>query len=109
MEIFGLTFGTRDIWFFGIAGTLALTLIGFQLTNATNQKNRFNQAASTFRSKLLALLEGYYPSIHSSEADDYAKIRATISKVESIAADFSHFLRGSTKSKFHAAVKEYWN
>lgn len=107
-----ITFDTTIIFSAGaIVGALAVKIVDHFLAQSRNTEDRkikgFNQAASTFRSKLLALLEGYYPSIHSCGADDYAKIRATIPKVESISADFSHFLRGSAKSKFHAAVKEY--
>jgi hypothetical protein len=58
---------------------------------------------------LLVELEGFYPSIHSLSEKDYIKIRQTIPKVESIAAIFGHFLQGSAKSGFNAAVQKYCN
>jgi len=49
------------MWLLGLAGALVMALIGFLLADTQNRKTRFNQAAATFRSRVLAELEGLYP------------------------------------------------
>lgn len=91
-----------------IGGVLSAAFVGY-ITYRIYKKTRLNQAADVFRSCLLAELEGFYPVIHSWSGADYIKIQQTIPKVENIAAIFGHFLKGSAKSEFNAAVQEYCN
>lgn len=109
MNIFSLTLSTTDLWLLGVCGTVIMTWIGFLLNSTLNRLNRFNQAADLFRTRLLTELERYYPNIHSREEVDYTKLRETIPKVERIAAEFSHFLKGTTKKNFQKTVVEYCN
>lgn len=90
-----------------IAGTILSSVLVAYIGYRTYKKTRFNRASDLFRGKVLAILEGYYPVVHSRDGTDYMKIRETVPKIESIAADFSHFLRGSTKRRFSGAVKQY--
>lgn len=105
MKIFGFTFSARDMWLLGIAGTLALAWIGFHLTNATNRKTRFHQAAATFRSRVLAELKGLYPVTQYWDMQTFPRFSRSITEIESAAAEFRFSV--SRKRTFDAAVKEY--
>lgn len=105
MEIFGLTLPARDIWLLGIAGALALAWIGFHLTDATNRKTRFNQAAIAFRSRVLAELKGLYPVTQYWDMPTFQRFSNSIIEIESAAAEFRFSV--TSKRAFDAAVKEY--
>ena len=108
MEIFGFTFHAKDMWFFGIAGALGLTWIGFHLTNAANRKTRFNQAAATFRSRVLAELKGIYPANPADQnwdIDTFQRFSKSIIEIESAATEFSFFV--TCKRAFKTATQEY--
>jgi hypothetical protein len=107
MEIFGFTFSAKDIWFFGIAGALALAWIGFHLTNEINRKTRFHQAATSFRSRVLAELKGLYPVTQYWDIQTFPRFSKSITEIESAAAEFRFSV--TRKRAFDTAVQEYCN
>ena len=109
MTILGFNFSTTDLWLLGVCGTLFMAWIGFLLTSTLNRKNRSYQTADLFRSRLLAELEGFYPTIHSWSEADYSKIRETVQRVERLAAEFSQSLEGAGKRRFEEATRSYCN
>ena len=105
MNIFGITFAPYELWLLGIAGALALAWIVFHLTNATNRKTRRHQAASIFRSRVLAELKGLYPATQHWDIATFQRFSKSIIEIESATAEFRFSV--ARKRAFDAAVKEY--
>lgn len=95
----------------GILGYLARTFIDHRLAKSRTEENRkikeFNQAAATFRSKVLAELEGLYPSRCGWDREEYARFKKTIPKIETIAQEFRFHLE--RKKEFDTATYHYCN
>jgi hypothetical protein len=93
----------------GIAGYLVRTIIDHFLaksrTREDREAKRFDDAATTFRTKVLTELEGIYPVTQAWQPQVYPQFRQSINKVEIAAAEFRHFSK--RKAEFDAAVKEY--
>ncbi len=90
-----------------ITGSILLASFVSYLIWRNKQKKRFNQAASVFRSKILAELEGLYPIPRYLEPDETNRFRESIPKIESAAAEFRHFVPSDSKSSFDTALKNY--
>lgn len=99
----GAILGASCAYFYGVK----LTQRNHRNTIDLMQRQEFNRAAITFRSRLHSILEGYYPTIHSYDGSDYTKVKETTPRIENIASDFSFSLQGSAISDFNAAVQEY--
>jgi len=94
----------------GVAGYLVRTLIDHFLaksrTREDREAKRFEDAATSFRSKVLAELEGIYPITRPWwDESVLPRFQQSISKVETAAAEFRHFIK--RKPEFDNAVKEY--
>ena len=105
MNIFGFVLSPTDIWLLGACGALIMLWIGFHLSNTLNRRNSFRSAAATFRSKVLAELEGLYPVTQHWDMNVFQRFSRSIIKIESAAAEFHFFV--TRKRAFDAAVKEY--
>jgi hypothetical protein len=92
-----------------VVGGVVVGVFNHYLTKSRNTEERnikeFNQAASAFRSKILAELEGLYPITQVWNRADYSRFTQTIPKIHTIAQEFC--FRVKRKSEFDAAVKEY--
>lgn len=101
-----ITFGAG-----AIVGALATKIIDHYLTKSRNTEDReikeFSQAASTFRSKVLAELEGLYPITQGWSREDYSRFIQTIPKINTIAQEFRFYLK--RKKEFDAAIYRYSN
>jgi len=93
----------------GIVGYLTRTLIDHFLAKSRSREDReaknFNNAATTFRNKVLAELQGIYPIPPVWQPQDYPRFHQSIPKVETAAAEFRPFLK--RKAEFDTAIKEY--
>jgi hypothetical protein len=91
MNLFGITLTTTDLWLLAAAGTLAVGLISYRLTASGSRVARHAAACSSFRSSVLAALEGLYP-VPSSWPKDAMGIdgvlRAAFSSLQSAVAAF---------------------
>ena len=105
MEIYGFTLSATDLWLLGICGALIMALIGYRLALNVQKYNAFNAAAITFRNKVLAELEGIYPTPSVWQPQDYSHFRQSINKVETAAAEFRHLVK--RKAEFDVAIKGY--
>lgn len=94
-------------WIFGIF-LVALLAAFFASIIPRKQKERekFNDAATTFRSKVLNSLEGIYPVTRPwSDESLFPKFQQSVPKVETAGVEFRPFIKH--KTEFDAAVKEY--
>ena len=93
----------------GIAGYMIRALIDHFLAKSRTKEDReakgFDDAATSFRSKVLAELEGIYPTPPVWQPQDYSHFRQSINKVEAAATEFRHFIK--RKTEFDAAIKQY--
>jgi hypothetical protein len=69
------------------------------------EAKRFDEAANSFRRRVLAELEGLYPVTHTWPEQVYPKFRESIEKVENAAAEFRYFLKHA--QAFDVALKQY--
>jgi hypothetical protein len=107
MNIFGAAFMTYGLWFLGVVGALTLALIVAPLAVAIKRKRktRFRQAAATFKSRVLAELEGLYPVTQYWDMQTFPRFSQSIIEIESAAAGFIFYV--TRKRAFDSAVKEY--
>jgi hypothetical protein len=69
-------------------------------------KERFNGAADTFRTKVITALEGIYPITRTWWDESlFPKFPQSVPKIETAAAEFSHFIK--CKTDLDIAVKKY--
>lgn len=92
-------------------GALVMKIIDHRLAKSRTDEDRrireFNQAAATFRNKVLTELEGLYPIAQGWSREDYARFKHTIPKVETIAQEFRFYL--DRKKEYDAAIYAYCN
>lgn len=93
----------------GIAGYLIRALVDHCLAKSRAREDRevkrFDDAATGFRSKILAELGGIYPIPPVWQPQDYFRFRQSVPKVETAAAEFGPFVKH--KAELDAAVKKY--
>jgi hypothetical protein len=107
MEVYGFTLSVADLWLLGICGALIMALIGYRLSLNLQKHNTFITAASTFRSKILAELEGLYPITHHWDESMYPRFSQSIPKIESAAAEFKFFVPFYHSQAYDKALKNY--
>ncbi|UTG93650.1 hypothetical protein [Geobacter sulfurreducens] len=94
-----------------VVGGVVVGVFNHYLTKSRNTEERkikeFNQAAATFRGKVLAELEGLFPSRNGWNREEYARFKQTIPKIETIAQEFSFHLE--RKKEFDKAIYQYCN
>jgi len=99
-----ITFGVG-----AIVGALSMKVIDHFLAKSRTEEDRkvreLNQASVTFRSKVLAELEGLYPSKHGWNREEYARFKQTIPRIETIAQEFRFHLK--RKKEFDTAIYQY--
>ena len=93
----------------GVAGYLVRTIIDHFLAKSRTREDReaksFSDAATTFRNKVLAELQGIYPIPPVWQPQDYPRFRHSIPTVETAAAEFRPFVK--RKAEFDTAIKKY--
>ncbi|HVN97966.1 MAG TPA: hypothetical protein VMT62_16170 [Syntrophorhabdaceae bacterium] len=111
MIIFGFSLSTSDVWLLGTCGFLFMALIGYRLTINAQRHNAFNIAATTFRAKFIAELEGLYPIPvnwpKSIEVQSF--LGSKFPKIQSIVEEFRGYLPGRIKKKFDKAWVDYYS
>lgn len=106
MIVFGIYFSSSDIWMLSICGALIMALVVYRLSLNVQRHNAFIIASGTFRSKILAELEGIYPIVRPWwDESDFPRFSQSINKVESAATEFRYFIK--RKADFDIAVKAY--
>lgn len=98
-------FSENITWAIGIIVVLFGIIAAHRLVLHREKRNRFSGEAAKFRTKVLAELEGIYPIPPVWQPQDYSHFRQSISKVETAATEFRHFVK--RKVEFDAAIKEY--
>ena len=90
-----------------IIGGILVAVFGGYITYRIYLKTRINQAAATFRSRVLAELKGLYPVTQYWDTQTFPRFSQSITEIESAAAEFRFYV--TRKSALDAAVKEYSN
>lgn len=92
-----------------VVGGVVVGIFNHYLTKSRNTEERkttnFNQAATTFRSKVLAELEGLYPSRQGWSRDDYSRFKQTIPGIETSAQEFRFHVE--REKEFDTAAYQY--
>ena len=96
MEVYGFTLSVADLWLLGICGALIMALIGYHLSLNVQKHNAFITASGTFRSKILAELEGLYPITHYWDESMFPRFSQSIPKIESAATEFNFSFPSTT-------------
>jgi hypothetical protein len=93
----------------GIAGYFVRTIIEHFLAKSRTREDReaksFSDAATTFRNKILAELQGIYPIPPLWQPQDYPRFSQSIPKVETAASEFRPFVK--RKADLDTAIKKY--
>lgn len=106
MIIFGIHLSASDIWLLSSCGILIMAWIGYRLTLNLQNRKAFNDAATTFRNKVLGALEGIYPVTRSWWDESlFPKFQQSIPIIGTAVAEFWHFVK--RKTAFDAAMKDY--
>jgi len=76
------------------------------ITRKQKEREKFNDAATTFRNKVLNALEGIYPITCSWwDQNLFPKFQRSVPIIETAVAEFLHFVK--RKTAFDAAIKDY--
>jgi hypothetical protein len=84
---------------------LLAALLGSIITRNHKEKERFNEAASIFRNKILTELIGFYPIVNLWNKNEFPRLYQSIPKINSAAAEFRYFV--TCKADFDEAMNEY--
>lgn len=76
------------------------------ITRKQKEREKFNDAASAFRNKVLNALEGIYPITRSWWDESlFPKFQQSVSIIETAGAEFKRFIK--RKTKFDTAIRNY--
>jgi hypothetical protein len=96
---------------FIILPILITALLGSILTRKHKEKERFNEAADTYSSKVHTALVGIYPITHPWwDSILFPKFQQSVPKIETAAAEFMPFIKRKSEldaRELDATVKKY--
>ncbi len=104
-----MTLSARDMWFLGIAGTLALALIVNRLTDDSNRRNTARVAAATFRNsinpEIFKELRGHL--LHKALIETFPELKKAVNEFRIHLGIIRKFRLNRAWEEYHGGNEEY--